>query len=603
MAQVTLLWVLLCCSNMLMIKNILGQSSQSPHLLDPDKGIITYPVGEVFIFDSLIYVPVAISIPANLHIDTDSWTGNDDCGIIPLLQSTMLEVTEEIKQKIPSLEPVSNFLSVKDFLLHNGRLNISKIPENFRSPITISQVKKSKPKKLQLFSGVVVTEIKKSTKIEHHRRKRLAWLPILLGTTLASLGGMAIANRVDLESAKAAFKVIEDNEGKLTLKMNTIIDQVNNIDENQKEIIKIQDETTSKLNEVIDDYNCMKTSLVHQLKIVNTWSSIAPNAFIRALNAIFEGKVNLDVIPGEYLRKMLQHYPDFGGTIFEDNPMLIYTSGRSKLVKLDRDNLIIEFLVSVPRILKTPFGTVYQQKSCHWNSHGVDITLGKSDIAILSTSKKEWYDLSACTDSNGIYLCDAKILRETSSPCLKNDVPLNISKCPLKLEHAFPNEVIQTRDGVLVCNVNQTVVKFSKNSHGIIQTTSDIIHKPTIFTKEDADSILVGTTHYNLLSDNPVLNITYQYIVHDLLLNENTIKKIPFHSNIHYLEPLTKMDSINKIQGFHNWALYTGIIVLLILLGICFAVYWKHRGKAKRQLGFIMNNLEKSVSIPMLEKA
>lgn len=76
-----------------------------------------------------------------------------------------------------------------------------------------------------------------------------------------------------------------------------------------------------------------------RLKMTNAWSHIVPNSFIRALNEMLEGKVTVDLIPGEDLYKLITLYSSFGGTKFH---------------RIEQEPLTLDGLIVDPRILKQP---------------------------------------------------------------------------------------------------------------------------------------------------------------------------------------------------------------------------------------------------------
>lgn len=82
------------------------------------------------------------------------------------------------------------------------------------------------------------------------------------------------------------------------------------------------------------------------------WVSLAPNAFLRALNGALLGQLTVDLLPGSTLTKIVQYYPEFGHTVFSENPTILYKTSSVKLVKRIPDPPTLETVISIPRIME-----------------------------------------------------------------------------------------------------------------------------------------------------------------------------------------------------------------------------------------------------------
>lgn len=125
---------------------------------------------------------------------------------------------------------------------------------------------------------------------------------------------------------------------------------------------------TITLNKLIESHECHKIQVDEQLRLINSWSTLVPNSFLRALNGLINGEPNLDILPGEYLNNVISSYPVFSGPIFVEHPTLPIQSARTKLITIYRNPLIIERVIIVPKILSKPFGKRYVMHSCGWTA-------------------------------------------------------------------------------------------------------------------------------------------------------------------------------------------------------------------------------------------
>ncbi|KAG5869531.1 hypothetical protein JTB14_018663 [Gonioctena quinquepunctata] len=107
----------------------------------------------------------------------------------------------------------------------------------------------------------------------------------------------------------------EENQEMFHDKARKAVESMNVLIDNQEKISITVSNMTEKLNELISDYNCQKHTYMEYLHFVNTWSSIVPNSFFRALNGAL-GHLTVDLLPGDRPQFLLRSYPEFESTIY-----------------------------------------------------------------------------------------------------------------------------------------------------------------------------------------------------------------------------------------------------------------------------------------------
>lgn len=449
--------------------------------------------------------------------------------------------------------------------------------------------------KLQEFKTIEEQDNELLNKTENSiksRRKRIAWLPILLIGALVSLAALAVANRADIEIAKNNVAILSKNQEVILTQVNKLSTNLNNLKYNQDKVIILVNNITAKLNDIIDDYNCHKMTTAEKMKFINTWSTITPNSFIRALNGALDNKLNIDILPGEYLQKIIQFYPDFANTIYANDPFLLYKSATTRLISLDRKNLILDILISVPRIMSTPFGKIYNQVSCHWKDEGRIMHLKQDGASAILNKDNIWYETIGCNTKDMITLCDVRLMKPYIHGCFSSNSTWNMTTCPVEMTNIeYKNEVLQTEAGVVVCNPGEKVTKFKRDSFGVLTTSIDTIKTPKFYTSYDADSLLVDINHYSLNSGNIAFNITYHYSIHNWTNTSGKISDLSYDPSFKEIEYLDQIKIKHTQQSIINWTI--GIFCSLLLLALCYSIYLynKRKNKTRKQLGFLMTKL------------
>lgn len=152
---------------------------------------------------------------------------------------------------------------------------------------------------------------------------------------------------------------------------------------------------------------------------------------MRALNGVLDNKVNADLIPGAFLRELIQHYPAFEGTIYMQNPSMIYTSGKVQFVTLNRDKLFLEAIVHLPRIMMSEFGSLYHQYSCQWEHNNTYVKISGNHKAIQHGNTSKWYNTNGCIETEDVMLCNIKEIGPVQDNCFDVGTDWNLGSCPL----------------------------------------------------------------------------------------------------------------------------------------------------------------------------
>lgn len=141
--------------------------------------------------------------------------------------------------------------------------------------------------------------------------------------------------------------------------------------------------------------------------------------------------------------------------------MLLYKSARTQLITLGRENLIMDVLISVPRIIHSTFGKRYSEVSCHWIYNDKIFRLKQHDINVILSKENKWYDNIGCNTKDKVTLCDVRLMKIYNGGCFSKEELWNITKCPVDITKIqSKNEVLQTEAGVVVCNKGEKVTKF-----------------------------------------------------------------------------------------------------------------------------------------------
>ncbi|QMP82312.1 nucleocapsid protein [Coleopteran arli-related virus OKIAV107] len=553
--------------------------------LDDSKGVILYDDGPVFLYDYFIYLPIIINIP-----NTPFKTGNTKCELELELSKRVNEVISTLVQKIPSLNDHISSIGKKTDI---DRLSPKKVVIKHTHQFFVEE---SEPKVIDIL-GLNNQEIHKSlNRLKRKVSKRskrfvLTLFLVILGVIALSAATGAVTGSIAL----AKVNNIESNQDSIVAKVNQQTDAINLMTINQEHIISITQNITLKVNELIRSHECLKYSLDAQLKLINSWSAIVPNSFMRALNGLLAGQVNVDIIPGDQLSTIMGMYPSFDGTIFEENPFLLYKSSTSKLIKVMKNPLMLEGLIITPRIKKVVYGRRYVQRSCIWKQDGNYYSLKEELSAIRSNLDGSWWDTSGCLYQDGVTLCDQRKLRAYHNKCLGTGTKWDISSCHL-LKHVnfVKNQVIQTPNGILVCDPSSHVVLFKADLFNVLNTRILNMSRPTLITPKMADNILVGTNHYPIVHSGPVINITELIIFHNNSYNMSMYDTLDLNFNMSHVN---KIDQL-YIQHYSNRIVYSVLSSIMVLLIISFGIYHLRNKKRnrimKKRIGYVSYKISRT---------
>ncbi|CAG9822209.1 unnamed protein product [Phaedon cochleariae] len=380
---------------------------------------------------NFIYIPVVLVMPTKIQQTVEQMFSSDDCGILEKLQESMDKTTQLLEEKLPILTPIDRPPSLKDLMASEGKVTIEgKKSTNLSRP----DVKIRRLNNKRLTHG-------------HHRSKRIAPLVIWGGTALLTLAGVAIYNRADIEIEKSHMNNLLKNQETLEQYAKTTRETVNLLIDREESLVMAVNNIKEKINEIIKDYTCLKKDFSTYMDYMVTWSNIAPNSFLRAVNGALGGKLTIDLLPGDQLQRVMQYYPEFADTIFQKDPLMMYQSARVKVLKISKNPPMLETIVSVPRVLYPVFGSVYAQKACPWKINNTIITIKEQTTKILSAETHSWYSMKGCNGMDNTYLCDMREMIHTPEHCLSLDEKPDLTKCPLVEVDSDFDKVVQTPDG------------------------------------------------------------------------------------------------------------------------------------------------------------
>ncbi|CAG9822208.1 unnamed protein product [Phaedon cochleariae] len=393
-------------------------------------------------------------MPTKIQQTVEQMFSSDDCGILEKLQESMDKTTQLLEEKLPILTPIDRPSSLKDLMASTGKVTIEgKKSTNLSRP----DVKIRRLNHKRLTHG-------------HHRSKRIAPLVIWGGTALLTSAGVAIYNRADIEIEKSHMNNLLKNQETLEQYAKTTRETVNLLIDREESLVMAVNNIKEKINEIIKDYTCLKKDFSTYMDYMVTWSNIAPNSFLRAVNGALGGKLTIDLLPGDQLQRVMQYYPEFADTIFQKDPLMMYQSARVKVLKISKNPPMLETIVSVPRVLYPVFGSVYAQKACPWKINNTIVTIKEQTIKILSAETHSWYSMKGCNGMDNTYLCDMREMIHTPEHCLSLDEKPDLTKCPLvEVDSDFDKTVEQM---------------FSSDDCGILEKLQESMDKTTQLLEE-----------------------------------------------------------------------------------------------------------------------
>lgn len=548
------------------------------------------------------------SIPWDVDALLKDMTIPPGCPIKEEFKARIQDVLGILKEKIPTLHKNPKQISIKDIINHKGRVKINNhetvINEDFFHPDNTALERAYKhilppPMKpiMEEFSFLSVEETSPKITSITERKKRMAPLATFLITGVVSALAGFMANRVDIEIQRTKVNALIDNTDEIIEVTRGNKDAVKGLIHNQQRIIYAATNLTEKLNDLITDYNCQKLGGYYRDTILAEWMSLAPNAFMRILNGVLQGKLTADLIPGNTLEKILQFYPEFSSTIFLETPQILYEVAQVKLVSISSEPPLMEVIVTVPRILYPPFGTTMKLKSCSWIQDGLRVNIEEPELVITAKDKQGFYRSTSCYHGVGMLVCDSRSISKAVDDCFDSFINgVSATRCKISPEDTPQGlDVRQTPKGVLVCP-NHTINIITRDIYGIKNTKMMNIKQPSLITNKDGDILMIDELSIQL----------------DTMETEITVQEKTF---LHQDFNLSQIELLKKQEGFENIPLghdYTGLhhitaigssmsiltIIVVIIIGcFVFKKYQKHQEKRKKELGHLFNLLKDVKSI------
>lgn len=114
------------------------------------------------------------------------------------------------------------------------------------------------------------------------RDKRFVLSLVLI--TIGLLSAAAATGAITGSIALAKINVVEKNQELIANKIKEQINAINILNINQEQILQITQNVTLHVNNLISDYNCLNLTIEEEINLLNTWSNIVRNSFLRALN-------------------------------------------------------------------------------------------------------------------------------------------------------------------------------------------------------------------------------------------------------------------------------------------------------------------------------
>ncbi|CAH1114911.1 unnamed protein product [Psylliodes chrysocephalus] len=535
---------------------------QYPTYYDVGKGIFNTPENEVFIYTQMIHIPIITSLPTKPHIIESKKKSKNPCNILPIIERRMKDVIIRVEEKLPDIHPIVGRPQLEDLILNKGKLNVTK-SNLYDNP----QLKIGQDSSTDIFSKNHLSVEPDTPEFLQHdirpisntrRTKRMAsimWGAMALGTVVGSL---SVYNRIDISSLNNQVQTIYDNQREIKLNLDNIVETTNKLIGNQEKMTYVINNITQKLNWMIEDYNCLLYTYDQEMNFINNWAALTPNSFLRAVNGALQGVLTLDLLPGDQIQKIIQYYSSFANTIYEDKPELLYQAARVYIVKLEKNPPILECIIGVPKIMKIPFGIKYTQKSCHWQYKNMYVSIPKDIDSIYSYSEKTWFPTEGCSSKDELTLCDIRKFKQIQDPCLVTDNNANLSRCKLTIsKELIPDEAIQFKSGVLICNSTKQIVSFKRDNYGVLQSKTVKVNTSLYVDSNSADSLVVGNEHFDLSYTSDVIKITNSYIIHNKINDTETpIADFVMDETFDHVSYLPKMKDLESINTNHHIIAY-----------------------------------------------
>lgn len=223
---------------------------------------------------------------------------------------------------------------------------------------------------------------------------------------------------------------------------------------------------------------------------------------------MIQGQVTVDLVPGEYLQKIIQYFPALADTIFEKDPYLLYGASHSKLHKVTSNPIMIEGIIAIPRIFLTPFGHKYITKSCPWEQGGRWYQLRSDHAVIIPTDRKHTYTTNGCKEQENVVVCEKSKMSSTSEKCSPSSQEWDLTGCRvLDVTNSEKEDVLIMPEGIVICTPsNLTLLK--ADMMGFMHTKTVTTSGPTFITINDADTLITGHRHYFLNNNGYSIKVT-----------------------------------------------------------------------------------------------
>lgn len=501
-----------------------------------------------------------------------------------------------VSNMIPNLGAMNRRMDLKDLILTDGRLQTHKnINGDISNRMSSRAYERSREWQRVVQAIQKVSASGKSTSTEqpsHNRRKRLAPVIIALRVVgVTALAGLLSYDTYAVTQLNSELRMMAENQKMIYDGLSAARGEINSLQINQKQLMATYHELTEKLDVLLQGFNCDLTKHEMAIDLATSWANVIPNSFLRALNGALQGDVNVDLLPGKALSDVVNCYAEFAGTIYIDNPELLYKTGKSLLVYVNRDPPTLEVILTFPRIYKQVFGALFHQISCSWRSPKIcpDLfvtTHHRSEVIIPINGTYTW-STHGCKKQENNLLCNKRELTLNKDNCIRGNLSEPLHRCPLTTTPLNPDFIL-TDIGALVCPHIKSVDIQKISSHGVWDGKSVSLNGSKLFTQEDGDAIFIRGQQVILKSFHTPIDLTT-----DILLPTVTDKNTSFildfpNATLIPMHPLPALPPLIPIHSVH----YVSFFMIIVLIGAVIAILYliaRRNIKHKKRFGFLYN--------------
>ncbi|KAG5869528.1 hypothetical protein JTB14_018660 [Gonioctena quinquepunctata] len=202
-----------------------GRSYYTPQIFFPNikpsnpiRRVISNEEGIVYVYDSLIHIPVIYSIP--IRIEKSVETMFSECDVVSVFQKVMDNVVEKIHGKLPTMSPILDRKTPLETALSDGKVHVRHW--------TLASLRKKH------MEAINRTKILSGLESVPRRQERLAPLIIYEITALGTLAGGITGNRADVASHSSRINALEENQNMLHDKAQKAVESMNVLIDNQE---------------------------------------------------------------------------------------------------------------------------------------------------------------------------------------------------------------------------------------------------------------------------------------------------------------------------------------------------------------------------------